>query len=77
MRHQDFFTPLGSLRGPGTAIADAAAQPRDQLLDHLFVGRAEPVFLGRRRVGLFSMSRIMSISILVARNSAEADLLTS
>jgi hypothetical protein len=30
--------------GPGTAIAHVAAQPRDQLLDHLFVGRAERIF---------------------------------
>jgi len=53
------------------------AQPGDQLLDHLFVGRAERVFLGRCRLRPFSMSRSMSISILVARSSAEADLLTS
>ena len=43
----------GPLCGPGTAIAHIAAQPCGQLSDHLFVGRAERIFLGRRRVGLF------------------------
>ena len=50
---------------------------RDHLLDHLFVGRAERFFFGRCRSALLSTSRSVSISILVARNSAEADLLTS
>src|SRR6516165_4289377 len=35
-------------RGPRTTVAHVAAQPRDQPLHDLLVGRGERVFLGRR-----------------------------
>ena len=66
------------LRRPGTTVAHVAAQPRDKLLDHLLVGRAERgIFSAAAGSALLSMSRSMSISILVAGRSAEAGLLTS
>jgi hypothetical protein len=56
--------------------ACVAAQRGDQRLDHLSVG-LNGFFSAAAGSALLSTSRSMSISILVARNSAEADLLTS
>ena len=61
-------------RTPGACIA---AQPGDHMLDHFRVGRAKRFFSAIAGSALFPMSRGMSISILVARSSAEADWLTS
>jgi hypothetical protein len=59
-------------------LQDLPPQPRHELLHHLLVRRGQPAGFGRRcRVAdLRSTSFIMSISILVARRSALADLST-
>jgi hypothetical protein len=51
VRTGDIAEPnMAALCGPRTAIAHVAAQPGDQLLDHLFVGRTELLLLGRCRL---------------------------
>jgi hypothetical protein len=59
-------------------LQQGSPYPRDDALDHLLVGRGEATRLRRRcHAGLpFDVLHIMSISILVARRSAPAALLT-